>query len=81
MVSNTSKFERSPTSAKPWWKQRWPWFLISGPVIAIVGCIITISLAYSDPDPQIKDGVVKQGLKVITVPVDTKNLNLDKGGK
>jgi len=30
---------------KPWWKQLWPWLLISGPAIAMIGCIITIWLA------------------------------------
>ena len=50
---------------KPWWKQLWPWLLISGPAVAMVGCAITIWLAvnlYSDKP--LRDGVVKQGLKV-----------------
>ena len=49
----------------PWWKQSWPWFLISLPAIALVGCSITIWLAFSlHPDAPIRDGVVKHGLKV-----------------
>ncbi len=49
----------------PWWKQSWPWFLISLPTIAVIGCSITIWLAFSlFPDAPIRDGVVKQGLKV-----------------
>ena len=81
MAINTSKFDQSTTSVKPWWKQRWPWFLISGPAIAAIGCGVTIWLAYSGADQQIKEGVVKQGLKVISVPADAKSLNQDKGGK
>lgn len=49
----------------PWWKQRWPWILISGPLIAAIGCGITIWLAFSGVDQPIRDGVVKQGLKVL----------------
>ena len=50
---------------KPWWKQLWPWLLISGPAVAMVGCVITIWLAINMyADKPLRDGVVKQGLKV-----------------
>lgn len=50
---------------KPWWKQLWPWLLISGPAVAMIGCIITIWLAINmHADKPLRDGVVKQGLKV-----------------
>jgi len=50
---------------KPWWKQLWPWLLISGPAIAMIGCIITIWLALTmHVDQSLRNGVVKQGLKV-----------------
>ena len=50
---------------KPWWKQLWPWLLISGPAAAMIGCAITIWLAVNlYADKPLHDGVVKQGLKV-----------------
>jgi hypothetical protein len=50
---------------RPWWKQLWPWLLISGPAIAMIGCIITIYLAVNlYADKPLRDGVIKQGLKV-----------------
>lgn len=50
---------------KPWWKQLWPWLLISGPAVAMIGCIITIYLAINlYADKPLRDGVMKQGLKV-----------------
>jgi len=50
---------------KPWWKQLWPWLLISGPAVAMIGCIITIYLAVNMyADKPLREGVVKQGLKV-----------------
>jgi hypothetical protein len=53
------------TTMKPWWKQLWPWLLISGPAVAMIGCIITIYLAINlYADKPLHDGVVKQGLKV-----------------
>ena len=52
-------------TTKPWWKQLWPWLLISGPAVAMVGCIITIWLAVNMyGDKPLREGVVKQGLKV-----------------
>ena len=52
-------------TSKPWWKQLWPWLLISGPAVAMIGCIITIWLAMNmHADKPLRDGVVKQGLKV-----------------
>jgi hypothetical protein len=53
------------TIMKPWWKQLWPWLLISGPAVAMIGCIITIYLAINlYADKPLRDGVFKQGLKV-----------------
>lgn len=50
---------------KPWWKQLWPWLIISGPAIGAIGAAITIYLAFTqDVDQTIKDGVRHQGLKV-----------------
>ena len=50
---------------KPWWKQLWPWLLISGPAVAIIGCAITIWLAVNlYADKSLREGVMKQGLKV-----------------
>jgi hypothetical protein len=50
---------------QPWWRQLWPWLLISGPFIAMIGCAITIWLAVNlYADQPLRHGVVKQGLKV-----------------
>ena len=49
----------------PWWRQRWPWLLMAGPAVAIVGCAITIVLAFQGfSDQAIFDGGVKRGLVV-----------------
>lgn len=53
---------------KPWWRHRWPWLLMLGPALAIVGCIITIVLAFNAyGDQDISDGGIRQGL-VVTAP-------------
>jgi uncharacterized protein len=56
---------------KPWYKQMWPWLLISGPAIAAIGCMITIYLAVTlYADKPVRDGVVKRGLKVEQLKVE-----------
>ena len=42
---------------RPWCKQRWPWLLISGPAVAMIGCAVTIWLAYKTRDPPVHDRV------------------------
>ena len=54
-----------PHAAKPWWREPWPWFLMLGPALAIVGCAITIALALqSFSDQPILEGGMKRGLVV-----------------
>jgi hypothetical protein len=67
-----SPLNPSDMSLLPWWKQRWPWILISGPLVAAIGCAITIWLTLVAVDQPIKDGVVKQGLKVTAAPATTE---------
>jgi len=59
----------NPTDSGPWWREPWPWILMAGPFLTIVGCIITMTLAFRNfSDQPIKDGSVKRGL-VIEKPV------------
>jgi hypothetical protein len=54
-----------PHAAKPWWREPWPWILMAGPALAIVGCAITIALALqSFSDQPILEGGMKRGLVV-----------------
>lgn len=49
----------------PWWREPWPWLLMAGPLVAIVGCVITMTLAFkSFSDQPIFDGGMKRGLVV-----------------
>ncbi|MFZ2267848.1 MAG: FixH family protein [Azonexus sp.] len=49
---------------RPWYKERWPWFLMAGPAIVIVAGIITLGLAISSNDGLVTDDYYKQGLAV-----------------
>lgn len=58
------------TQSNVWWKEPWPWLLMAGPFIAMIACGITIWLAMSGADREIRQGVKKQGLKVEQVRVE-----------
>ncbi|MFA7624031.1 MAG: hypothetical protein WCY47_03675 [Pusillimonas sp.] len=53
------------SDTQPWWKEPWPWIIMAGPFVALVGCAITIGLAVKHFSGQaIVDGGVRQGLVV-----------------
>ena len=48
----------------PWYKQFWPWFLMALPASAVIGGIITIVIAMTNPDGLVKDDYYKAGLGI-----------------
>ncbi len=46
----------------PWYRQFWPWFLISLPATAVIAGIVTINLAIRSDDGLVADDYYKQGL-------------------
>jgi uncharacterized protein len=49
---------------RPWYREPWPWILMSGPVIVIVAGVITAWLAVVSNDGLVADDYYKQGLAV-----------------
>ena len=47
-----------------WWRQPWPWFLMSLPMAAIIGGVITAWLATRDADSLVSDDYYKEGLAI-----------------
>lgn len=65
---------RQNEDGRPWYREPWPWILMAGPALAIVGCGITIYLAVANfGDQEIRDGGVKRGLVVTKVATETES--------
>jgi len=72
----------APTSAipPPWYKQFWPWFLITFPAIAVIAGIATIILAIKSDDGLVKDDYYKAGLAInqtLDLQQKARELNLN----
>lgn len=48
----------------PWYRQGWPWLLISIPASAVIGGIITLALAVQSPNAMVVDDYYKEGLAI-----------------
>jgi len=58
---------RDPAAAAqalPWYREPWPWFLITLPAIAIIGCAITLWLALRSNDGVVASDYYKRGLAI-----------------
>jgi hypothetical protein len=55
---------RHPTTAKPWYREPWPWILMSGPAAVVAAGAVTTALAVSSFDGLVADDYYKQGLAI-----------------
>lgn len=49
---------------QPWYKQFWPWFLISLPLSVVIASMYTINLAIESNDGLVSDDYYKEGLGI-----------------
>lgn len=49
-------------SSKPWYREPWPWFLMSGPIIVIIAAFISAWIAIKSSDGLVTEDYYKQGL-------------------
>ena len=47
--------------ATPWYRHRWPWFIMLGPVAVMLATAVTVWLALRQPDAMVVDDYYKQG--------------------
>jgi uncharacterized protein len=48
-------------SARPWYRQLWPWLVMLPPAAAVVGGFTTLYLAISRPDREVCGDYVRDG--------------------
>lgn len=48
----------------PWYREPWPWILMSGPAVVVVAGIVTAVIAWQTHDALVADDYYKQGLGI-----------------
>jgi len=56
--------DSTPSAASPWFRQPWPWLLMSGPAVVVVAGLYTASLAWRSDDGLVADDYYKRGLAI-----------------
>lgn len=51
-------------NAAPWYRHRWPWFLMAGPGLVVVASLITLWLAIVSNDGLVTEEYYKKGLAI-----------------
>lgn len=54
----------SAVTARPWYREPWPWLLMLGPFIVVIAATYTAWLAISTSDGLVTEDYYKKGLKV-----------------
>lgn len=49
-------------NSKPWYREPWPWFLMSGPILVIVAAFVSAWIAIRSNDGLVTEDYYKQGL-------------------
>jgi hypothetical protein len=49
---------------RPWYRQLWPWLLISGPASVLVAGAVTMWIAFTSADGLVAEDYYKQGLAI-----------------
>ncbi|WP_245876460.1 hypothetical protein [Caldimonas caldifontis] len=56
MSSIASAPPRVSRPALPWWREPMMWLVVGGPLLVILACAVTITLAIKHPDPVLAGG-------------------------
>lgn len=49
---------------RPWYREPWPWLIMSGPVLVVVASIVTFAFALDGNDALVADDYYKRGLAI-----------------
>ncbi|MEW6513177.1 MAG: FixH family protein [Pseudomonadota bacterium] len=49
-------------NSKPWYREPWPWFLMSGPILVIIAAFVSAWIAIRSSDGLVTEDYYKQGL-------------------
>ncbi|MBV2235215.1 MAG: FixH family protein [Sterolibacterium sp.] len=66
----------------PWYKHRWPWLLMAGPIAVVIASFITLWLAIRTDDGLVTENYYRQGLAInrtLKLSEHARSLGLEAG--
>ena len=51
-------------NARPWWKEPYVWLVISGPLSAVIACVITAIYILQGPDALVSEDYYREGIEL-----------------
>jgi hypothetical protein len=52
------------TKSRVWYREPWPWILMSGPAVAVIGSLVSAYLAIHGADPVVDEDYYQHGLEI-----------------
>ena len=52
------------TKSSVWYREPWPWILMSGPAVAVIGSLVSAYLAIHGADPVVDENYYQHGLQI-----------------
>ena len=52
------------TKPTAWYREPWPWILMAGPALAVVGSLVSAYLAIHGADPVVDENYYQHGLEI-----------------
>lgn len=60
-MSNRSNMRNMSNDTQPWYRYRWPWLLMLGPVVVLIAGFITAWISFAGADALVVDDYYKKG--------------------
>jgi len=52
------------TNSTAWYREPWPWILMAGPAVAVIGSLVSAYLAIHGADPVVDENYYQHGLQI-----------------
>ena len=63
-IKTTGTLSSEAATPRPWWKEPYVWLVISGPLSAVLACVVTAIYIMQGPDAVVSDDHYREGIEI-----------------